>query len=127
VNDLEEFVEIEVALGAASRRMKRILEKRARELYPNYDQLPSDDNEPGFEGGCITKEDCREEAGRSLKAGKTAEDWLAERKASRTVAQTFYLDHKTDEKVRVAAFQQGVSRNDTVVECIRAYLKAKQK
>lgn len=101
----------------ADAKVKAEIAKRARELYPHYDEMWSE-NDIGYEGGAYTQEDARKEARESLQAGKFVEEWKAERQANRRVLRTVYLSPAEDEKLRVMAFRCGISKNDLIVEMI---------
>ena len=107
----------------AMTRAETLRHQRARELYPHFYEMWSE-NAIGYEDGAFTQEDALKEAGRSLEAGKTAAEWKQEKEASRRVVRHFYLSPEEDEAIRVMAFRSGQSQNDIMVEMIREGLNA---
>lgn len=102
----------------AKTRMETLLHRRARELYPHFNDMWSE-TAIGYEDGAFTQEDALKEAAQSLESGKTAAEWKQEKEASRRVVRHFYLSPEEDEAIRVMAFRSGRSRNDIMVEMIR--------
>lgn len=62
---LEEYRLAKAEHQAAEKKLKEILEKKARELYPLYDQY--DENDDWYEtSGAMTKVSCRKHAQHAL-------------------------------------------------------------
>lgn len=120
----DDFSEASANLIATQTRMDKLLVARAKELYPNYDRFPVDDNEPGFEGGSMTQAECRKSALESYRKKETADETLARWKRDTKVLRTVYLTPRVDNDLRVIAFRTDRKKNDLIEEAVTIYLAA---
>lgn len=102
----------------ATQEIKRQIAVRARELYPQLDDMWSE-NSIGYEGGVFCQEDAMTEARESLETGLTAAEWTAQKDAGRRITRFIYLSPEEDNGLRVLAFRTGRSINDIIIEALR--------